>query len=70
MTKEQAEEVCKWLTRLLDGRKLWSAHVSEVRKRAPEDITKYRVVLESAGSERPIAIYSAHILANARAEVL
>jgi len=70
MTKEQAEDVCKWLTRLLDGRKLWSAHVSEVRKRAPEDITKYRVVLESAGSERPIAIYSARVLTSAKVNVL
>lgn len=62
MTREQAEELSKWLTEILDGRKLWSATVSECRKSEPDKPTRYRVVLQRLGSSRPVAIYSGRIL--------
>ena len=62
MTRQQAEEVAAFIRTRLDGRKLWSVTVSETRKIDPEKPTKYRVVIEAAGSERPIAIYSARVL--------
>jgi len=62
MTRQQAEEVAKFIKERLDGRKLWSVTVSETRKMDPEKPTKYRVVIEAAGSSVPIAIYSARVL--------
>ena len=62
MTRQQAEEVAKFIQERLDGRKLWSVTVSETRKVDPDKPTKYRVVIEAAGSALPFAIYSARIL--------
>lgn len=62
MTRQQAEEVAKFIQDRLDGRKLWSVSVSETRKARPDAPTKYRVVVEAAGSALPFAIYSARIL--------
>lgn len=62
MTRQQAEEVAKFIQDRLDGRKLWSVTVSETRKMREDAPTKYRVVIEAAGSALPIAIYSARIL--------
>jgi hypothetical protein len=62
MTRQQAEDVAKFIQERLDGRKIWSVTVSETRKTDPERPTKYRVVVESAGSALPFAIYSARIL--------
>jgi hypothetical protein len=62
VTRQQAEEVAKFIQDRLDGRKLWSVTVSETRKVDPEKPTKYRVVIEAAGSALPFAIYSARVL--------
>lgn len=62
MTREQAQEVAKFIQERLDGRKIWSVTVSETRKANPDAPTKYRVVVEAAGGALPIAIYSARIL--------
>ena len=62
MTKEEAELLVNWLTELMDTRKLWSAHVSEVRKRDPNEPTRYRVLLERIGDPHPVAIYRGRIL--------
>lgn len=62
MTRQEAEEVAKFIQDRLDGRKLWSVTVSETRKMHPDKPTKYRVVVEAAGSALPFAIYSARIL--------
>lgn len=62
MTRQQAEEVAKFIQERLDGRKLWSVTVSETRKVDPDKPTKYRVVVEAAGSALPFAIYSARVL--------
>jgi len=62
MTRQQAEEVAKFIQERLDPRKIWSVTVSETRKKDPESPTKYRVIVEAAGSALPFAIYSARIL--------
>jgi len=62
MTRQQAQEVADFIQKRLDGRKMWSVTISETRKMNPEAPTKYRVVVEAAGSDLPIAIYSARIL--------
>jgi len=62
MTRQQAEEVAKFIQERLDVQKVWSVTVSETRKLAPDKPTKYRVVIEAAGSSLPIAIYSARVL--------
>lgn len=62
MTKQQAEEVAKFIQERLDSRKLWSVTVSETRKIDPSKPTKYRVLVEAAGSALPFAIYSARVL--------
>ena len=62
MTREQAEGVAQFIQLRLDGRKLWSVSVSETRRTDMEKPVKYRVVIECAGSDLPIAIYSARVL--------
>jgi hypothetical protein len=62
MTRQQAEEVARFIQERLAGEKIWSITVSETRKMDPDKPTKYRVVIEAAGRELPIAIYSARIL--------
>ena len=62
MTREQADAVAKFIQERLDGRKLWSVSVSETRRTDMDKPVKYRVVIECAGSDLPIAIYSARVL--------
>jgi hypothetical protein len=62
MTRQEAMDVAEFIRLRLDGKKLWSVTVSETRKVDPEKPTKYRVVIEAAGSDNPIAIYSARVL--------
>lgn len=62
MTREEADLLVNWLVELMDSRNLWSAHVSEVRKRDPEEPTRYRVLLERTGDPHPVAIYRGRIL--------
>lgn len=62
MTLEQAREVASFLQERMESRKVWSITVSETRKNSPDAQTKYRVVIECIGLDRPIAIYSARIL--------
>jgi hypothetical protein len=64
MTRQQAEEVAKFIQDRLDGRKLWSITVSKTRMVDHEKATQYRVVIEAAGSDLPFVIYSARILSN------
>lgn len=62
MTRQQAEEVAKFIQERLDVHKIWSITVSETRKVDPDKPTKYRVLIEATGSALPIAIYSARVL--------
>jgi hypothetical protein len=62
MTRQQADDVARFIQERLDGRKLWSVTVSETRKTDPDKPTKYRVLVEAAGSSLPLAIYSARVL--------
>ena len=62
MTRQEAENVARWIEERSDGRKLWSITVSETKKANPEVPTKYRVVIEPFGSGMPLAIYSARVL--------
>jgi hypothetical protein len=62
MTRQQAEEVAKFIQDRMDAKKVWSITVSETRKVKPDAPTRFRVVIDATGSALPIAIYSARIL--------
>ena len=62
MTREQAEKVAKFIQERLDVSKLWSVSVSEIWRIDIDKPVRYRVVIECAGSDLPIAIYSARVL--------